>query len=204
MLIYGNRATKTGHQSLFGVKCPNCQTRDSLEMYSFSRYVHLFWIPLFPYKKEAVTQCNHCKQVLHKKEFSSELQSKFEEMKGSIKTPYWQFAGLLLIGVLVAVGINDAAEDNKKDKDYLTSPKTGDIYQIRTEDGNYTLYKVAEVKNDSVYVMVNQYQTNKITGLTKKEITAPTSYSEDELLPLSKTELLQMKEKRKILGVKRF
>jgi phage terminase large subunit GpA-like protein len=69
MIIYGQRATKTGHQSLYNTTCHHCNSKNSLEMYTFSRYFHVFWIPFFPYRKEALTQCNHCKQILNKKIF---------------------------------------------------------------------------------------------------------------------------------------
>lgn len=203
MLIYGNKATKTGHQDLFGVKCPHCQTKDSLEMYTFSRYAHLFWIPLFPYKKEAVTQCNHCKQVLTKKEFNGELLDRYEEMKKQARTPIWQFIGLFLFGILVATVLYSAAEDEKRDKQYLAEPKAGDIYEIKTEDGNYTLYKVAAIKSDSVYVMFNKYQSTARSGLSKNEITAMASFIKEDLSPIAKHDLLNMKTKGEILRVKR-
>ncbi len=203
MLIYGNRATKTGHQNLFGVKCQHCQTKDALEIYTFSRYAHLFWIPLFAYKKEAVTQCNHCKQVLNKKDFSADILSSYAEMKANIKTPWWQFIGLGLIGVLVALAINDSAENDKRDKALLAAPKAGDIYEIKLAAAEYTLYKVIEVTNDSVYVLVNQYQTNKQSGLNKSEITKPASFIEDGYLPFAKKDLTAMKEKGEITGVRR-
>ncbi len=203
MLIYGNRATKTGHQSLFGIKCPHCQTKDSLEMYTFSRYAHLFWIPMFPYKKEAVTQCNHCKQVLNKKEFTSDLMQQYEEMQANTKKPLWQFAGLGVFGGLIALGVYTAAQDDKKDITYLSAPKTGDVYEIKLGYREYTLYKVSDVLADSVYVMPNQFQTNKQSGLSKTEITKASSFIQDEYIPIAKKDLAAMKEKGEIISVNR-
>jgi hypothetical protein len=205
MLIYGNRATKTGHHNLFGTKCSHCNTANSLEMYTFSRYAHIFWIPLFPYKKEAVTQCNHCKQVLTKKEFDSTLTEKFNDIKTQTKTPYWQFIGLGLIVLGIAAGTYGAAEDNKRDKVFLNAPATGDVYEIRMGTGKYTLYKVASVKADSVFVMPNQYEVNISTGLTKAEMNTPTSFVTDkeEQLGFTKKELLLLKDKGEIMNVRR-
>lgn len=203
MIVYGNKATKTGHQNLFGTKCSHCGTRDSLEMYTFSRYFHLFWIPVFPYKKEAVTQCNHCKQVLNKKEFPSELLSQYEEMKTTAKTPYWQYIGLLIFGGLILLLVFSIQEDDKRDKAYLAAPKAGDIYEIKTTDGAYTLYKVSQVTADSVYVLFNQFQSNKISGLRKSEMTATSSFIQEDPMPIAKKDLATMKEKGEIQGVKR-
>jgi zinc-ribbon family len=203
MIISGNRATKTGHQSLFGTKCNSCGTKDSLEMYTFSRYFHIFWIPVFPYKKEAITQCNHCKQILNKKEFSSDLLSQYEEMKANIKKPYWQYIGAVLFAVLIISVIASIREDNKKDIAFLNAPEKGDIYQIRTTDGQYTLYKVSEVKTDSVYVLFNEFQTNKQSGLRQSTMNAASSFITEDYLPIAKKDLLVMKEKGEIQGVNR-
>lgn len=204
MIVYGHRATKTGHQSLFGVKCPHCEAKDSLEMYTFSRYAHIFWIPLFPYKKEAVTQCNHCKQILSKKEFTSGIQAKYEEMKLNIKTPYWQFIGLAAIAFIVILGVYTGIQDDKRDKAFLNAPKAGDIYEIRTTGGQYTLYKVAEVKKDTVYVMFNEFETNKKSGLSGKEFVLEDNYLKDGYQPFSKSDLLKMKESGEIQAVNRM
>jgi hypothetical protein len=203
MIIYGHKATKTGHQSLFGTKCSNCNTNNSLEMYSFSRYFHIFWIPVFPYRKEALTQCNNCKQVLHKKEFSSDLLSQYDEMKTNIKTPYWQFIGAGLLAALIIVITFSIKEDNKRDTAYLTAPKEGDIYEIKIAYKNYTLYKVSKVTPDSVYVLFNKFESNKRTGLNQAKMNMSESFIEDELLPIAKKDLLLMKEKGEIEEVRR-
>jgi hypothetical protein len=203
MIIYGNKATKTGHQSLFGAKCSNCNTRDSLEMYTFSRYFHLFWIPVFPYRKEALTQCNHCKQVLNKKEFSADLLGQYEEMKMNIKTPYWQFIGAGLLAALIISISFSIKEDNKRDAAYLTAPKVGDVYEIKIAYKSYTLYKVSEVTADSVYVLFNKFESNKRTGLNQAKMNMPESFIEDEWLPIAKKDLLLMKEKGEIEEVRR-
>jgi zinc-ribbon family len=203
MIVYGHKATKTGHQSLFGTKCSNCATRDSLEMYTFSRYFHIFWIPVFPYRKEAVTQCNHCKQVLHKKEFSADLLGQYDEMKTNIKTPYWQFIGAGLLAVLIISITFSIKKDNKRDTAYLTAPKVGDIYEIKMAYKSYTLYKVSEVNADSVYVLFNKFESNKRTGLNETKMNMPESFTEDEWLPIAKKDLLTMKEKGEIEEVRR-
>ncbi len=203
MVIFGHRATKTGHQSLFGTTCQHCGTKNTLEMYTFSRYFHVFWIPCFPYRKEAVTQCNHCKQVLHKKEFSADLLQSYEEMKANTKTPYWQFIGAVLFSVLIISVVLSIQEDNKKDNLYLGNPAVGDVYEIRTPTNQYTLYKVSKIVNDSIYVAINEYETNKLSGLEKAEMNSPSSFIEDELISLSIKQLTSMKGDGTIHRVRR-
>jgi hypothetical protein len=202
MIIYGHKATKTGHQSLFGTKCSSCGTKDEMEMYTFSRYFHLFWIPVFPYRKEAVTQCNHCKQVLNKKQFPADLLSQYEEMKINIKTPYWQFIGLGLLAVLIISITFSIKEDNKRDIAYLNAPKAGDIYEIKLNSSSYTLYKVQDVTPDSVYVMFNKFEVNKQSGLNKAEMNGASSFTEEESMAIARKTLLGLKEKGEIESVR--
>jgi hypothetical protein len=203
MIIYGHKATKTGHQSLFGTKCSSCGTKDEIEMYTFSRYFHLFWIPVFPYRKEAVTQCNHCKKVLHKKEFSADLLSQYEEMKMNIKTPYWQFTGAGLLALLIIAITYSVKEDDKRDIAFLTAPRAGDIYEIKLSSNNYTLYKVLDVTPDSVYVLLNKFEATRQSGLSKMEMNEPGSFSEEEEMAIARKTLLSLKQSGEIESVRR-
>lgn len=106
MLLYGVRAAKTGHQNLYGVKCTKCDAQGAMEMHTYSKYLHLLRIPLFPVKNAVVTQCNRCRQVLSKKKFSQDLLLRFKEMKRPlIAIPLWQFTGVIIMGVLIAITI---------------------------------------------------------------------------------------------------
>lgn len=106
MLLYGLRASKTGQQNLYGVKCTHCDAQGAMEMHSYSKYFHILRIPFFPVKKVVITQCNRCRQVLSKKKFSPDLIEKFKEMKKPlIAIPLWQFTGIVLLTIIVAMGI---------------------------------------------------------------------------------------------------
>ncbi len=105
MLLYGLKVTKTGQQNLFGIKCGHCQTQGSTDMCTFSKYVHILRIPLFPVKNVVVIQCNRCRQVSSKKNFSPDLRRRFNEMKSTIEKPWWQFTGIVLILITMAMAI---------------------------------------------------------------------------------------------------
>ncbi len=172
-------------------------------MYTFSRYFHLFWIPIFPYRKEAVTQCNHCKRVLHKKQFTADLLGRREEMKTNIKTPYWQFIGAGLLAALIISITFSIKEDNKRDIVYLNAPKVGDIYEVKLNSSSYTLYKVMDVTADSVFVLFNKFETTGQSGLNKAEMNGANSFTEDNGMSIARKNLLDLKEKGDIDGVRR-
>jgi hypothetical protein len=124
-------------------------------------------------------------------------------MKANIKKPYWQYIGLVLFTIFILSIILSKQEDNKQDKLYLAKPEVGDIYEIRTLTNQYTLYKVDAVQTDSVFVLVNEYETNKLTGLKKIEMNSPSSFIQDTVLGFSFKELVNMKEKGTINKVRR-
>ena len=76
------------------------------------------------------------------------------------------------------------------------------IFEIKTKDNQYTLYKVDNVQGDSVFVHPNQYETNKESGLNDLKAKGDASYSE-EITPFLKSELRQMLEKGEITDIDR-
>ena len=198
MIIYGTKTKELAKEHLID-KCPNCGTQNSIDMHVFQKYAHVFWIPFFPVGKTGVSQCDHCKQVLKLKEMPSSLRTAYDNLKVQTKTPIWTFAGLALVAALITIIIISDKKKAEKNAQLILTPQTGDIFEIKTKDNQYTLYKVYQVEGDSVFVQVNNYETNKITGLDdlKKK-----DYSED-VLGFSKTELKQMLEKGEIIDIDR-
>lgn len=198
MIVYGSKSKELAKEIVTD-KCPNCGAQNSIDMHVFQKYAHVFWIPFFPMGKTGVSQCDQCKQVLKLKEMPSYLKTSYENLKSPTKTPIWMFSGLALAAVLVAVGVFFDKKNDEENAKLILIPQRGDIFEIKTQDKQYTLFKVDQVQGDSVFVQVSNYETNKITGLSdlKKK-----DYSE-EVFGYSKTELKQMLEKGEIIDIER-
>jgi hypothetical protein len=198
MIVYGSRSKELAKDILTD-QCPNCGKQNSIDMHVFQKYAHVFWIPIFPMGKTGVCQCDHCKQVLSLKEMPASLVISYNNLKEKAKTPIWMFSGLALLAILITIGIISGKKNDEKNAKLILSPKAGDIFEIKVSDNQYTLYKVNEVLGDSVFVQINDYETNKVTGLNdlKKE-----AYSE-EVMGFSKAELKQMLEKGEIIDIER-
>lgn len=201
MIIYGSKATQVVTENLTD-KCSSCGTQNSIRITVFQKYAHVFWIPFFPIGKTGVTECSHCKQVLHKKEFTGNLNRSYETLKSNSKTPIWTFSGLALLSGLLIFGIISSKVNDEKNAKLILTPQKGDIYEVKMDYKQYTLYKVDNVVGDTVFVLVNQYETNKITGLTDIKNKGDQSFIQ-EPLPLLKTELNSMFEKGKIIDIDR-
>jgi len=201
MIIYGVRSTQLGKEILAD-KCLSCGTQNSIELYVFQKYAHVFWIPLFPVGKTVVSQCDHCKQVLKQKEIPSSLISSYENIKSQTKTPLWTFSGLALIAILITVTVINDQKNDKENAQLILTPKSGDIFEIKTKENQYTVYKVDEVQGDSVYIRINEYETNKLSGLGELKSKGEKNFSE-ETYAFSKTELKKMLEQGEIIDVER-
>lgn len=198
MIVYGTRNKQLATEHLTE-KCTHCGTQNSVEMHVFQKYAHIFWIPFFPMRKTGISQCNHCKQVLQLKEMPPSLKASYETVKAQTKTPLWTFAGAGLFAVLIVIGIISAKEKDERNAKFIASPRSGDIFEIKTSNNQYTLYKVTLVQGDSVFVAPSNYETNKKTGLAdlkKKEFSA-------ELMGFSLGDLKRMLEEDEIVDVDR-
>jgi hypothetical protein len=198
MIIYGRKGKILAKEPVTD-KCPNCQTQNSIDMYIVQDYAHVFWIPLIPIGKTGVSHCGQCKGVLKLREMPLYLMKTYETVKVKTKTPIWMFLGLAIIAVFIIVNVIDSRKKDQNNSTFITAPKAGDIFEIKTKDNQYTLFKTVWVVGDSVYVNINKYTSDKSSGLAAMK---NKEYSES-VYALSKKELKEMFDKGNILGVDR-
>jgi len=198
MIIYGTRSTELAKRIL-KEKCTNCETPNSIQLYVFQKYAHVFWIPLFPLGKQGVSQCNHCKQILNHPQFPASLAKDYKDLQAETKAPIWTFAGIVLIVAFIGLAMYNSKVTDELNAQRIAAPQGGDILEIKTKDNQYTLFKVDHVAGDSVFIQMNNYETNKRTGLIDLE---KKEYSE-LIYGFSKAELKEMLQKGEILEIKR-
>ncbi len=201
MIFYGTKSTQIGTENLFD-KCSNCGTQNSMEMLVFQKYAHVYWIPFFPIGRTGATHCSNCKQVVQNKEFTENLKASYSNLKSGSKTPVWMFSGLALIALLITWGSVVGKQNDKKYAQLIMSAEKGDIYEVKLDYKQYTLLKVDKVLGDTVFVLLNQYETNKSRGLSDIKRKGDQAFIQ-EPLPMLKTELKTKLEKGEIIGIDR-
>ena len=201
MLITGTGTTELASEVLIG-KCPHCETENSVNVFVHQRYAHVFWVPVFPLKKLFSTQCNHCKQVLELKSLPLNFSTEKESFQSKLKTPLWTFAGLVLAVLFIATIVYLIRKDNAEDKVFIDNPKVGDVYEVRLDGSAYTLYKVAKFTKDSVFVKINEYETDRSSGLYDLKRKGASAYLPDTF-GFSKLEIISMFENGDISDVNR-
>jgi len=202
MIVYGRRATLVKTEHLFE-PCPNCRTTNSIQLSVLQRYAHVFWIPIFPIGKTGVSVCSNCRQVLKRDQMPATLRMSYDNLKTQAKIPIWHFAGtfLIVLGV-IAVVISEKKTAQKVGK-LILSPKQNDVFQIKLKDDAYTLYKVKEVKGDTVYFFANKYETSQETGLDDLANKGDTSFDHSTTYGFSKQMLVDMNKKDEIIDIDR-
>jgi hypothetical protein len=200
MIIYGRKGTHIGSIIPVSLVCQSCSAKGAVTMSAFSNYAHIFWIPVFPFSKQVVSQCQNCNQVFHEKEMPSEFRTYDTELRSSVKPPLWTFVGLFLIAGLISWGTYTSGQNAEKNKLYITNPQAGDMYDVKTEGNAWTVLKVKEVNADTVFILYNKFQVDKRTGIYK--IKKDEDF-EVEAFPMMKSDLADMFNKGEINDIDR-
>jgi len=198
MIIYGTRSKQLTKQAVTE-KCTHCGSQNTIDIYVFQQYAHVFWIPFFPIRKIGISQCDHCQQALKQNEMPDGLRDSYNQVKAQTKIPIWTFSGIALIAVIVAIGIINGKKKDERNAQLILTPKAGDIFEIKTPDNNYSLVRVTSVNGDTVYIQQNEYQVDRTSGLDdlRKKDYSPEEYG------ISKSVLKTMLEKGDILDIER-
>jgi zinc-ribbon family len=189
MIIYGSKAVHLKSVQPSTVVCPSCGQTGTTVLSTYSKHSHIFWIPIFPFGRMGVSQCQHCKHAIADSKLPHELKREYNNLKAETKVPIWQFSGLGVIAIMAIFISYSSGESKKKEQEYVANPVVGDIYKYKTEKAHYSTLKVISVSADSVFVSPNEYETDKMSGvykIDKEENYADFSYG------ISKGDLKQM------------
>ncbi|MEO7309166.1 MAG: hypothetical protein ABIX01_02120 [Chitinophagaceae bacterium] len=201
MIFYGTKRKQIGKEFITE-KCPNCGAQTSIDMHVFQKYAHVYWLPFFPINKTGVSQCASCKQILEVKQMPPSIKAFYDELKAKSKTPIWTFSGLALLAVIIVIAVISGKQNDEKNAKLIAAPIKGDIYEVKTDAGQYTLYLVDEVLGDSIFLRTNNYETNKSSGISDLKRKGMTAYSEDTYA-FSKGEIKAKFDKKEIFDVDR-
>jgi hypothetical protein len=201
MIIYGTSRKKLSSETVME-KCPNCGNQFCVDVIIYQKWFHVFWIPIVPNGKVGVSQCSKCNQVLTPNQMSPNLKMTYDHLLKQAKAPIWTYSGIaLIVGLIVFFTINDFMND-AKNKKFVLAPQKGDIFEVKTKDNFYTLYKVENVQGDSVFVRFNDYEATRAAGLADLKRKGDEAYS-PVIFSFSKQEIKEMYDKGELLNIDR-
>jgi hypothetical protein len=104
IIFYGWRSVATGTEEIL-VNCPSCEGATTTDILVYSKYFHIFWIPIFPFEKTAMTICSDC--GLKKQGISLDSKSilNSKEIKSNFRHPYWTYIGITIFSLMILSGI---------------------------------------------------------------------------------------------------
>ena len=201
MIIYGTNGTHLRTDALPSPACPACGTGNALRTSVFSRYAHIYWIPLFPYTKLAVVQCGACQTTWDSKALPTEVGPAVLALKRRANTPAWTWAGLGLVALLLSGSTLYGIQDTHDDDALLTAPRAGDIYTVHTDSANmYSLLKVCQVGGNGVELVANDYETPDSHPISALDV--PEKYSKEPFV-ITRLDLQIMRRKGTLIDVDR-
>lgn len=92
--------------------------------------------------------------------------------------------------------------NNNTDKLLIAKPAAGDAYKVKLKDGNYSVFKVIYIENDTVHVRPNKYLSANLKGLDRLLKMGDTGYMPG-VMAVSTTDLKKKWEKEEIIEVVR-
>ncbi|MGI4760314.1 MAG: hypothetical protein ACRYF0_06385 [Janthinobacterium lividum] len=102
LFFFGLGTSIIGSYPLRGVACGYCGTLGAVLLTIYSRYLHVFWLPVIPLGKASVSKCAHCQQVLEERQMPPAYRQAADALKRQAKLPFTNYAVLALLGVVVA------------------------------------------------------------------------------------------------------
>jgi hypothetical protein len=173
MVVYGWNSKTLKEAPFTGHQCASCGN-ESTHILVIGSYAHIFWIPIFPYRKYLRIVCDNCQLENKPKEVSENVRALAKQLKSKVRFPIYMFSGIGVIALLVAYFTIQGFMDNRNFEKYLNEPQANDIYHLYNSeeetDYKYYLWKVIDVNGDSVNISPNSFQYNyKPTRLETKD-----------------------------------
>ncbi|MFK8061157.1 MAG: hypothetical protein AB8B78_13845 [Polaribacter sp.] len=190
MIFYGTKGSHIHTEKTNGIKCDNCNEIVPHTISIYGKYGYLYWVPVFPMSKKAFTECTNCKVTLDFKGMNEKLRHASADAKRKAKTPIWYWSGLAIIALLISLIVYNIKEHDKEVVNYIQEPKVGDVIKFKNVDTNYySTLKISLVTKDSIFVIQNDYETDKTSGVYKIDLKS--NYTTDPF-GLGKNQIQQM------------
>lgn len=174
MFFYGIKSKTLREGELTDIHCEYCEQDDTYMEYRFvQKYFHLYFIPVFPFKKKLVVYCDDCCVEYQNDKIPKAATKKLNHIKNRypIRTPIWMFSGLIILVLFFTWAFWQSGRHDVTEGEYIKEPKKGDIYFIESNPKEnttiYTTCRIDKVDKDKVYVTYNDTSVTKYTKVFK-------------------------------------
>jgi len=194
-VIYGRRITRIKKYTDNQNYCKSCNSFD-LNVKVYKEYFHIFFIPLFPIGDKTVNiNCNSCGEPYR-------VDAIEKDYERTTKTPIYLYSGLILIGSLILLIVNENIRTQNEKAKFVENPKVGDVYRIMKDENNSTSYyflRVKQINGDTILA----YHSNLVYNGFITKLNDDDFFVKEEELVFTKKELTEMLDKAEINSVER-
>lgn len=100
-IIYGSRRKMVGATDAFLYECPYCEETNTTTIAVYSKYYHIFWLPIFPFAKEAHANCSSCNASRGDHKFGPELTKQAQVIQKELKHPFYLYLLTILFCLFI-------------------------------------------------------------------------------------------------------
>ena len=201
MIFYGTKGSLIDSKRTTAIECDTCKQISPHTVSVYGKYGYLYWIPVFPMSKKVFSECNNCKATNEFSGMNEKLRRASIDIKKETKTPIWYWSGLGIIAILIAIGYYYSAQHDKDVVNYIKEPLAGDVIRFKNKNTNYySTLKISSVTKDSIFVIQNNYETDKKSGIS--DIDKSKNYT-TEPFGLGRNEIQEMFDKNIFYDINR-
>lgn len=172
MIIYGWNSKILKQAPFSNRECPQCGNKES-QFDVIAHYFHLFWVPMFVYKKKAKITCTSCGYSLKKTEVEPEMMENVKALKAAVRNPFYLYIGSIILLIGISYVSFAAYQSSQQDLAYIEDPQVNDVYVLRdleeTSDYDHYAMKTVEIEGDSLFVLFNTFSYNYVISRLDKE-----------------------------------
>lgn len=89
----------------FMIRCPSCEADQFADVMITSNYYHIYYIPIFPFEKEANVICHKCGLKRFNIPFNEKNFKNYHEIKPRFKHPLYTYTFLIACLLLILAAI---------------------------------------------------------------------------------------------------
>jgi len=105
MFLLGKKTSELKNETSKDVVCPNCNAVNTTKISVIGIYKHLFHIPFLSSGKYGKSICNDCAKEYNLETMPKLTKLAYFELKETVKTPIWFYAGLIGLKTLILIKI---------------------------------------------------------------------------------------------------
>ncbi|MCG8574531.1 MAG: zinc ribbon domain-containing protein [Flavobacteriales bacterium] len=104
--VYGNsKAHKIRTLDVHHIDCKACESKRTLTLTTFIKYIHIFFIPVATEGKKSVIVCSNCGKEYDVSKQSENVKALAKVEQDQISIPLWHFTGLAILVIILIISL---------------------------------------------------------------------------------------------------